>query len=283
MAPQTQIRGYELVGCIGVGAGSIIYKARDLGSGEITAIKCVTIEGRENEKYLRHIHNEYSMLRKLHKGAGDRELKGVVRVYRLMRSGFLRRRKQHVLVMEYLDGLDLRKERRYPIGQIVDIMTQVSEVLSRLHGQGVIHGDLKPENIIVSPKGKATLVDFGFSCKDSSMATSIRGTRDYMAPEQVSMGRLTTRTDIYNFGATVYFLLTGKHIPALIPAQGDNSHFIPSDGQDTPAPQSLNPKVPSILDEITLRCVASEAIARPSHIDEVTEVLAEVRSSFLGS
>ena len=283
MAPQTQIRGYELIGCIGVGAGSIIYKARDLGSGQVVAIKRVSVEGRENQKYLRHAQNEYTMLRTLHKRASDRELKGVVKVCRLMRSGFLRRCKQSVLVMEYVEGLDLRRERRYPIGQIVDIMAQVSEVLSRLHGQGVIHGDLKPENIIISPKGRATLVDFGFSCRDGSMATSIRGTRDYMAPEQVNRGRLTAKTDIYNFGATVYFLLTGRHIPALIPAQGDNSHFIPSDGQNTPAPRSLNPKVPAVLDEIILRCVASEAIERPSYIDEVTEVLAEVRSSFLGS
>ena len=115
------------------------------------------------------------------------------------------------------------------------------------------------------------------------MATSIRGTRDYMAPEQVNMGHLTARTDIYNFGATMYFLLAGRHVPALIPAQGDNSHFIPANGLNTPAPRSINPRVPPILDQMVLRCVATEPIERPSCMDEVTDVLTELRSAFLGS
>ena len=282
MAAQVNIRGYKLFESIGSGAESVIYRARHLATGEVVAIKHISIEGKENQKYLRHMHNEYQMLRSFQKSAGDSGPNGIVRVYRLIREGLFRRRKQYSLVMQYVNGLDLRKERRYPIGQLVDIVIQVAEVLSWLHANGIIHGDLKPENIIVDPSGHATLVDFGFSCKAGSMATSIRGTRDYMAPEQVNMGCLTEKTDIYNFGATMYFLVTGRNIPVLIPAVGDSSHFIASRSMNPISPRSLNPSVPSLFEDTILRCVKREVIERPSSIDEVREALARVRSIFLG-
>jgi len=281
MAAPTNIRGYELFEPIGSGAESVIYRARHLSSGRIVAIKHVSVETRENQKYLRHMLNEYRILRSLQKGGAESGCNGIVRVHRLIREGFLRRRKQYSLVMQFVEGLNLRKERRYPLGQIVDIMLQVAGVLSWLHSKGFIHGDLKPENIIISPTGHATLVDFGFSCKAGSSATSIRGTRDYMAPEQVNMGRLTEKTDIYNFGATMYFLLTGKFVPALIPAVGDKSHFIAPLNHEPVSPRSLNRSVSPMLDEVILRCVRREVIERPSCIEEVMEVLARVRSGIL--
>ena len=184
--------------------------------------------------------------------------------------------------MQYLDGLNLRRELRYPIGQLVDILAQTARALSSLHARGIIHGDVKPENIIVSPTGRAALVDFGFSCKAGSWARSIRGTRDYMAPEQVEMRQLTEKTDIYNFGATIYFLLTDRHVPALIPAQGDSSLFISSPVMKPVPPRSLNPNVPRVLEKMILRCVETEMVARPSCIEEVLNVLLEVREQFVG-
>lgn len=281
MAPRSELRGYKMLNCIGTGAESIIYCARDLASGEIVAVKDVQVDEREKYKYLRHVRNEYRTLRWFHSQLDGSEPPGVVTAYRLIRSGRWRRRKRHALVMQYVEGHDLRREHRYPIGQIVDILSQVATAVARLHARGIVHGDLKPENVVVSPAGKATLVDFGFSCKAGSVAASIRGTRDYMAPEQVKMGHITEKTDIYNFGATMYFLVTKRHVPALIPALGDSSHFIVSRYAEPPSPHSLNPSVPPRMDRLILRCLRQEAIERPSCMDEVLTTLHEVRSAFV--
>ena len=286
MAPKVHIAGYELLDRIGTGAESMIFRARHIASDRIVAIKHVSVEGRENAKYLRHALNEYRTLRALTAVSASGSSNGIVKVYRLIRTPLLwrmRRRKRLSIVMQYVEGVDLRRERRYPIAQIVDIMLQVAKALSQLHARGIIHGDLKPENIIVGPTGRPTLVDFGFSCRAGFPATSIRGTRDYMAPEQVNMGQLSEKTDIYNFGATLYFLLTGRHVPALIPAVGDPSHFITSRDISPMPPRSLNENIPPILAGIIMGCVKREVIERPACIDEVIDVLAEVRSGFLGS
>ncbi len=284
MPPQLRLKNYELFERIGTGAESVIYRARNTASGQIVAIKHVCVDEPEKYKYLRHMLNEYKTLRAggplMDRATG--RTNGIVKVHRLIRTGRLRRRKELSLVMQYVDGLDLRKEHRYPIGQLVDILAQVAVSLSNLHSRRIIHGDLKPENIIVSPNGQATLVDFGFSCRTGSPATSIRGTRDYMAPEQVNMGQLTEKTDIYNFGATMYYLFSGKHLPALIPAVGEASHFIAGDISQVVSPRSLNPRVPPLLSDIILRSVRKVAIERPSCIEEVLGVLNEVRSHLIG-
>lgn len=273
MPPQASIRGYELFERIGAGAESVIYRARQLSTGRIVAVKHVAVDTRDGYKYLRHARNEYKVLRRLTNG--DAPPGGVIRVYDLLTSGLLRRRKEHVLVMDYIEGLDLRRERRYPMGQMVDILTQVATSLAAIHVRGFIHGDLKPENIVVTPAGKPTLVDFGFSCRVGAKATSIRGTRDYMAPEQIDMDHLTVRTDLYNFGATMYYLFGGRHVPALI-APEDAQHFITSRQVQTPPLRALNPSIPPTLDNVILKCVEKEIVARPSCIEEVREVLLDV-------
>jgi serine/threonine-protein kinase len=275
MSPQVRIHGYEVLERIGSGAESAIYRARERSSGRIVAVKHVVVEKPENEKYLRHVRNEYKVLRSLENGSGTPPA-GIVRVYRLMKLGFLRRRKEHILVLEFVHGPDMRRERRYPLGQMLHILTDVASALAAVHARGLIHGDLKPENIIVGLAGKPTVVDFGFSCKAGSWAESIRGTRDYMAPEQVDRGRLTEKTDIYNFGASMYFLFAARHVPALIAGPDDSAHYIVSRKVDVPPVRTFNPSVPTQLDEMILRCVKKDALERPSCIEEVREVLLDL-------
>jgi len=203
-----QIGRYKVLERIGVGAVSNIYRALDADSGNIVAIKDVIADDREKEKYLRHVRNEYAILEELWRGLAESNgSPGFVRPYALIRSGRFRRLKRHSLIMEFIPGKDLRAENRYPLGQMVYFFRQVAEALCRLHARGIVHGDLKPENVMIGPTGSVTLVDFGFSCRAGSRAQSIRGTREYMAPEQVSRGYITPLTDVYNFGATMYHLL----------------------------------------------------------------------------
>ena len=276
MPPQATIRGYELLERIGAGAESVIYRAKEDDGGRIVAIKHLAVDLPENYKYLRHVCNEYKVLRTLH-GGKDGAMPGVVAVHRLMRWGFLRRRKQAALVMQHLEGMDMRRERRYPLGQMVHIITGVAKTLALIHARGYIHGDLKPENIVVDPSGTPTMVDFGFSCPAGSNPGTIRGTRDYMAPEQVDMKPLTERTDVYNLGATMYFLFAGRHVPALIAQPGDETLFISGRGMvETPSLQQFNASIPAPLDTLVLRCVKKDPLERPSCAEEVREGLENV-------
>lgn len=281
MASPSIVAGCRLIERIGAGAKSLIFRACELATGRIVAVKYLDLDNKEAKKYLRHIRNEYHVLRTLRNGSKRSPMEGIVKVYRLVRKGFMRSRKEYALVMQYVDGPDLRRENRYPLGQIVDILTQVAKAVSVIHNQGYIHGDLKPENIVISHDGHATIVDFGFACKAGTLATSIRGTRDYLAPEQLSKGYLTEKTDIYNFGASMYFLLTGRHIPAVVPAQDETALFISRSKAKAPPMRSFRPEVPAPLEAITMRCLEKEPIARPSCIEEVLATLSEVRSTFL--
>jgi serine/threonine-protein kinase len=258
-----------------VGAESVIYKASEVGSSRIVAIKHVVTQTAENEKYLRHVENEYKVLSAL-RASPKGPPKGIVEAYELRKTGLFRRRKERVLVMQYIDGVDLRREHRYPMGQLVHILTEVADALAGLHARGIVHADLKPENIVVEPSGKPTVVDFGFSCPLGSRATSIRGTRDYIAPEQIDMGYLNEKTDIYNFGATMYFLFGGRHVPAMLAAPGDNKLFIGSRNVPVPRLRELEARVPAMLDDIVLWCVRKEPRERPSCVEEVRDVLQEV-------
>jgi serine/threonine-protein kinase len=275
MPPQVEIEGYELAERIGAGAESMIFRAVERASKEVVAIKWVCVENAESYKYLRHAENEYERLKAL-EGGEKGHPPGVVRARRLIKSGFLRKRKSCALVMDYVDGLDLRRERRYPLGQLVEMMRHVAGALSAIHARGLIHGDLKPENIIVTHGGRPVLVDFGFCCESGSCPQTIRGTRDYMAPEQVDRRPLTEKTDIFNFGATMYFLFSGRHVPALMAEPGSNKLFIAGRNLDAPPMRTFNPGVPPALDGVVLRCVRQDIVERPSCIDEVREGLSGV-------
>ncbi|MGO8703390.1 MAG: serine/threonine protein kinase [Candidatus Brocadiia bacterium] len=276
MPSPAHIHGFEILERIGSGAESAIYRAREPSSRRTVALKHVVICTAENEKYLRHARNEYKVLRYVQENSGGTPPPGIVRAYNLIRTGFLRRHKEHLLVMQYIEGRDLKREGRYSTGQMVHILIGVCDALAALHRLKLIHGDMKPENIMVDSAGKPTVVDFGFSCKVGSRAESIKGTREYIAPEQVDGGQLTEKTDVYNFGASMYFLFAGRHLPAFIPVPGDGSHFIGPRSVETPALRTLNASIPPALDEIVLRCVRKDELARPSSIEEVREVLIAV-------
>lgn len=280
MVSPASLAGCEILERIGVGAESAIYRARERVSQDIVALKHVVIDKQENEKYLRHIRNEYRVLRSLQDGPERTPPPGIVKAHRLLRKGLLRKRKERVLVMDYVDGPDLRREHRYPLGQTVDILTQVARAITALHRRGFIHGDLKPENIVVSHDGQATVVDFGFACAAGSAAGSIRGTRDYMAPEQLNKGRLTEKTDLYNFGASMYFLLTGRYVPAIVPPQGA-THFLVQRKVKTPPPRSIKPGIPAALDALIMRCLEKEPIERPASMTEALDILSSVRDRFV--
>ena len=277
---EKRIGRYALIEKIGVGAVSNIYRARDSQTGRMVAMKDVLVEDRDEEKYLRHVRNEYKVLTHVWNALAETNGgPGFVQPYELIKSGLLSREKRLSFVMQYIVGRDLRAENRYPLGQMVHIFVQIAETLARIHSVGYVHADMKPENVMVGPNGKVTLVDFGFACKDGTRAVSIRGTREYMAPEQVQMGLITAQTDVYNFGATMYYLLTERHIPALITNPGETMYMStlklrPRDITDA------NPSVPMRLARLVVDCCQSEPVMRCTSAGIVVEVLKGILRGF---
>ncbi len=275
------VSGYTFVEKVGVGAESAIYRAREGSNGRTVAIKHIEVTDRSDDKYLRHVENEFAILRDLREQGAEHQ-GGIVLVYDLLRGGRLRRRKMRALVMEFVPGKDLRSENRYPLGQHIDFFRQVAESIRFVHRVGYIHGDIKPENIIVRPDGRTKLVDFGFSCKTSSLPGSIRGTRQYLSPEQAYMEPLDERTDIHNFGATMYHLLTGRHVPALISTGPDDVPFIASRHVEPVPVRQLNGDVPETLSRLVTDCCKPRPEDRPSSVDDVISALEILGGRFSG-
>ena len=113
--------------------------------------------------------------------------------------------------MEYVDGKTLDEVEAPTMAQLVLIFNQVAEALVHMHRRGVYHGDLKPGNIMVTKDGKVKLIDFGTAWLKGEVKNRIQGTPQYMAPESATEKVVDERTDIYNFGATMYRMFTGRY------------------------------------------------------------------------
>jgi len=133
---------------------------------------------------------------------------------------------------------------------------------------GYAHCDIKPNNILRNEKGRVKIIDFGQSCKIGTIKERIQGTPDYIAPEQVARRPVTVQTDVFNLGATLYWSLTGRHIPTLytVNKKGENSFLL-----DTRinSPSDLNNKVPAALSNLVMECVATRPQKRPDDMDQV--------------
>src|SRR5581483_7171185 len=137
---------------------------------------------------------------------------------------------------------------------------------------GYAHCDIKPNNILYCSSGKVKVIDFGQSCKIGTIKERIQGTPDYIAPEQVARRPVTVQTDVFNLGATLYWALTGRHIPTLytVNKKGENS-FLLDTRIDTPI--DLNPKVPMPISNLVMDCIATKAAKRPADMEQVVRWL----------
>jgi hypothetical protein len=165
------------------------------------------------------------------------------------------------IAMEFLEGVPLNaycREKPLTLDEIADIGIQVAESLDYAHTRGIVHRDIKPQNIMVAPAGKVKLTDFGIAhvedpeASHQTQAGEILGTPNYMSPEQVMGKKVDGRSDLYSLGVILYELSTGVR-----PFKGENlAAIFHSITGDTPAPpRDLNPSVPKALSEIIGTCL----------------------------
>jgi serine/threonine-protein kinase len=185
------------------------------------------------------------------------------------------------LVMEFVPGINLRDALNdfgaLSPDRVLEILEPLTAGLAAAHTAGVLHRDLKPENVFLSDNGTVKLGDFGLAREISShtQTGSIVGTAAYLSPELVLRGQADARSDIYSLGVMAFEMLTGKQ-----PYSGDQAVQIAYQhaNSNIPAPSSLNPKVPELLDEIVLWATARNSNDRPASAKELLPVISRAKS-----
>ena len=264
-----RVKGYELIAQIGAGARSTIWRARALKSGQICAVKIVRRGDGVDSRYFRQMSNEYRIARRFNHP-------NLVKVYELVSSRFLFWVTQVALAVEYVPGVnlaELSRTEKLDATRLVSLYIQLADGLGYMHSQNVVHLDMKPHNVIVTPEGQAKIVDFGLCMSKGNYNRRVQGTPDFMAPEQIRMGWVDERTDVYNLGATMFYLITGNSVQMTLTSRNGNSN-----GRATVASQtfrSLDVDVPEALESLILASCRPQPAERPH---TMAQVLADLRT-----
>jgi serine/threonine-protein kinase len=257
-----EVPGFQVVQFIGSGAGSTLWQIKDRQTGRMFALKRVIKRSSEDMRFIEQAINEHAIGSKL----SHPSLRQVISIRRVKRWLSL---KEIHLVMEYCEGQSLQENQPHNVAQVVKIFNEVAAGLAYMNAKGFVHSDMKPNNIVVSPAGAVKIIDLGQSCPVGTVKARIQGTPDYIAPEQVHRRPLDARTDVYNFGASLYWVLTGKAIPTALPPRGSMTMPDPS----IVPPEDINPQVPASLNKLVIDCIETQPKNRPGSMNEVASRL----------
>ncbi len=245
--------GFNIVAVLGHGARSTIYAVTDRRQ-QVYAMKHVVKRDTSDQRFLDQALED-------HRTASTFDHCRLRRSYKVIRHRKLIRTREIALLMELVDGLTLEEVRTDDLIEVCEWCKQIAMGLKAMHDAGWVHADIKPNNILVTDGGAVKIIDFGQSCRTGTEKDRIQGTPDFIAPEQVLREPLTPRTDIFNLGATMYWLLTQRHIPTLIPKGEPGLSYRKSDA--CPPPRELNPDVPPALSSLVMSCIQRRPGERP--------------------
>jgi len=263
---------YELLERIGRGGMGAVYRARQLNMDRVVALKVLAPHLTRDAKYIKQFIREA-------RAAGQINHANIVAVHEVGEADG-----HFFICMEHVEGRPLSRELlargRLPALEVLDYAAQVASALAAAEKAGIVHRDIKPDNLIRTPRGQIKVTDLGLA-KRLSDATSAGqtgwacGTPYYMSPEQARDSRkVDTRSDIYSLGATLYHLVTGK-----LPFEGDSSvEVLMRAATDRLVPPAiLSPEVPQALSDLIERMMAREPEDRPQSAAGLLSELSAVR------
>lgn len=255
-----KIFDYEVLDFIGEGAGSLIYVVSHPQTRQLYALKRILKRQDKDARFFEQAENEFEVGKTL-------AHPNLRRTIEYKHNGTMfRSPTEAALVMEMFDGSPVNCHSRDTLATLAQFM-QVARGLGGMHAAGYIHCDLKPGNILVSQDGIVKVIDYGQACKVGSIKERIQGTADFISPEQVKREPVTVRTDVFNFGATLYNALTGQAIPTLYTVKRSENSFLMDDR--IPTPRDLNSEIPEPLSNLVMECVRTNPAKRPADMTEL--------------
>jgi serine/threonine-protein kinase len=258
--------GYEVVDRLGEGAHSTIYAVSDPKTKQLYALKHV-IRGTDKEvRFIEQAENEYNISRQFRHPALRRAFD-----FKTSRKGLFGPVVEAALIMELVHGQPLDQRLGTDLADIMPVFVKTAGALLSMHMLKLVHCDLKPNNIMLDSAGTVKVIDFGQACPIGTEKPRVQGTPDFIAPEQVRLKPVSVRTDVYNFGATLYWALTRQRVPTLYTVGKEQKHVLKE--QQYPTPIDLNPLVPERISKVVMECVRYRPAERPVGMQEVLDVL----------
>lgn len=257
---------YELAEKIGDGGMATVYRGRDVRLNRVVAIKILHPHHATDLNFLQRFSHEAQ-------AAANLRHPSIVDIYDVGQE-----ERQHFIVMEFVDGSDLKsmilRYKQLPVQQVLQITSAIADGLDAAHQLGMVHRDVKPQNIMVAHDGTAKITDFGIAKSGLSTAQTETGvtfgTADYISPEQARGQPATAQSDIYALAVTIYEALTGQ-----LPFTGDSAVAVALQhvGSKPPPIRRHNPGVSTALEQLIMRALAKNPSERPATAKEFGQLL----------
>ena len=270
-----EIDGFNIIKRIGTGARSTIYSARDIATGENVALKRAVLDCPEDTRIFKQIETEYKVALQL-------DHPYIRKCNKLIKKRKMLKVNEILLSMELFEGQSLEDAPSLSLGDVLLVFRMVATALNAMHQCGFVHCDIKPNNILIGNGGSIKIIDLGQSCRIGTIKTRIQGTPDYIAPEQVRREHLGHRTDIFNLGATMYWALTGKNVPTLIPKKV-NVGIPLSDVAKFRPPHKVHQRIPREISDLVMECVKDKPADRPANMSEIIARLDVIIQKIFGN
>lgn len=251
---------YEIIGKIGAGGMSDVYKAKDHVLGRFVAIKVLKQEFSEDVNFVTKFRTEAQ-------SAAGLEHPNIVNIYDVGSENGM-----HYIVMEYVDGITLKtyieKKSKLTYKEAVSIAIQVGRGIEAAHNKNIVHRDIKPQNIIISTEGKVKVTDFGIAraATSNTINSDVMGSVHYSSPEQARNGFVDGKSDIYSLGIVMYEMVTGR-----VPFDGDTTVAVAIQHlqEEMVPPTAYTPDLPISLEKIILKCTQKNPDRRYENMGEL--------------
>ncbi|MBQ8279639.1 MAG: Stk1 family PASTA domain-containing Ser/Thr kinase [Roseburia sp.] len=260
---------YEIIGKVGAGGMSDVYKAMDHTLGRHVAIKVLKSEFSEDVNFVTKFRTEAQ-------SAAGLEHPNIVNIYDVgSESEF------HYIVMELIEGITLKtyieKKGQLSFKEAASIAIQVGRGIEAAHNKGIIHRDIKPQNIIISTEGKVKVTDFGIAkaATSNTISSDVMGSVHYSSPEQARNGFVDGKSDIYSLGIVMYEMITGR-----VPFDGDTTVAVAIQHlqEEMESPKTYAPELPISMEKIILKCTQKNPDRR---YESITALLSDLRKSLI--
>ncbi len=266
---EIRIGRFKVIERLGTGAHSTILHVRREADSKNYALKVVTVEDADTDmKFVRQAQHEFRVGQML-------DHKHLVKVYalELVKDWLFRVQKAHLL-LEYVNGKTLDQCPPLSMARLVQAFQQTAEGVVHMHRRGVYHTDLKPNNILLGRSGSVKIIDFGLAQVRGDRNERLQGTPEYMAPETARNGAVNERTDIFNFGVTMYRMVTFRLPPSTVTAEASGLPLTAGTWTRLLRPvQQYNAAAPPGLCDLIHRCLSYDAAKRPERMGDVRSEL----------